>query len=134
MPRRLIEPTPDFLTAGIPSLDGKTPAEMVSAYRLGKGRGVWLNYGAHALTPFHEFSWRGVAEYDYWMLLVGRAALWAASREGDISIDSVLGDEGAVVERETSPFPGEVTVSINNGRTFTVELYELAEWLAMYPV
>lgn len=111
VPRRRIEPTPRFLTAAIPALDGKAPAEMVSAYNLGKGRGVWLNYGAHALAPFHEFSWRGVAEYDYWMLLVGRAALWAAFREGEVSVDSVLADEAGTLKREVPGTPGEVVLS-----------------------
>jgi len=96
-PRRLITPTPTFLTAGVPPLDGKQSTDVVSAYRLGKGRGVWLNYDAHALAPAPVFSYRGVAEYDYRMLLVGRAALWAASREGDISVESVLGDPPPVL-------------------------------------
>jgi Beta-galactosidase trimerisation domain/Beta-galactosidase len=107
--RRQVNPTPTSLTAGLPPLGGKAPAEMVSAYRLGKGRGVWLNYAAHALTPFRPFSRPGVAEYDYWMLLIGRAALWAASREGEVSVASVLGNQAAKVSRGAAS-PGEVVL------------------------
>lgn len=85
-PDRRLDPLPAFLTAGLPPLDGKTPPDVISAYRLGKGRGVWLNYPAWALTPYREFSWRGLAEYDYRMLWVGRAVLWAAGREGEVSV------------------------------------------------
>jgi hypothetical protein len=108
--RRQIKPTPTFLTTGIPALDGKAAADMASAYNLGKGRGAWLNYGAHALAPSHPFSWRGVADYDYWMLLVGRAALWAASRDGEVTVNSVLGDQAPAVEREGALALGEVVL------------------------
>ncbi len=88
-PKRAIEPAPEMLTAGLPVLDGKQASEVVGAYRLGKGRGVWLKYAAHALSPRHEFTWRGLAEYDYWMMLVGRAALWAASKDVPLAVTSV---------------------------------------------
>lgn len=84
--KRRIDPTPAMLTDGLPSLGGKIAKDMVTAYRMGKGRGVWLKYDTPSLTPRNEFTWRGLAEYDYRMLLVGRAALWAASREGEISV------------------------------------------------
>ncbi len=91
-PKRLVDPVPAALTQGVPMLGGKTAAETMSAYRLKAGRGVWLKYGAYTLTPGQEFTRRGLAEYDYWMLLVGRAALWAASREGEVEV-TVLGDK-----------------------------------------
>ncbi|MBM3498146.1 MAG: hypothetical protein FJX74_05700, partial [Armatimonadetes bacterium] len=109
--RRRINPTPSVLTDAIPTLGGKAAGEMVSAYHLGKGRGVWLNYAAYALAPMQAFSWRAVAEFDYWMLLVGRAALWAAGREGEVSVDAVLGPQALVQEREVLPTAGEVALS-----------------------
>jgi hypothetical protein len=119
--RRRIAPTPEWLVEGIPMLDGKAASESALAYQLGKGRGVWLNYGAHALTPSHPFTWRGLTEYDYWMLLVGRAALWAASREGTVSVASVLAPEGARASRgeETA---GEVVLNAERPMEATVAL------------
>jgi len=88
VPRRQITPTPAWLTAGIPSLDETPVADMVAAYRLADGRGVWLNYSTPSLVVNEQYSVRGAAEYDYRMLLVGRAALWAASRDGDVAVDA----------------------------------------------
>ncbi len=88
--KRRIDPTPAFLINGVPGFDGKTAADMVSAYRLGKGRGVWFRHGAGSLSAAPAYSARALAEYDYRMLLVGRAALWAASREGDVAFESVV--------------------------------------------
>jgi len=93
--KRRIEPTPAFLTDGVPGFDGKTAPAMVSAYRLGKGRGAWFSHGAVSMTAAPAFSVRGLAEYDYRMLLIGRAALWAASREGDVALESVAGGGAA---------------------------------------
>lgn len=112
--RRRILPTPTALTAGLPVLDDKKPYDIVSAYNLGKGRGVWLNYAAHALTPYKPFSPRSLAEYDYWMLLVGRAALWAASRQGHVAVESVLGEQAAVIRRDQMPLSAQVILS-NSG-------------------
>ncbi|MGC9318094.1 MAG: beta-galactosidase trimerization domain-containing protein [Armatimonadota bacterium] len=111
VPRREIAPTPAFLTAGIPALEDRAADEMVSAYTLGDGRGVWLNYGTDALTPRSTYSPQAQAAYDYWMLLIGRAALWAASREGEITIDSVLGDEAVTVDRSEPNLAGEVAIA-----------------------
>jgi hypothetical protein len=86
VPRRQITPLPPALADGLPVIGGKNTAEMVSAYRLGKGRGVWINDAAQSLVPFQEFNWRGLIDLDYWMLLVGRAAQWAAGREGDVTV------------------------------------------------
>ncbi len=83
---RRLGPTPDALTQGLPNLDGKAPAEVMWAYRLGKGRGVWMKYGAWTLTPRNAFSWSELALYDYRMLWVGRAVLWAAAVEPGISV------------------------------------------------
>jgi len=120
-PKRLIDPLPAALAKGLPVLDGKTSAQMAKAYRLGKGRGVWLSYGAHALTPHHAFSWRNLAEYDYWMLLVGRAALWAASRDSGASVESVLGSEPLVTTRgqETA---GQVAIASTAAEPLPVEV------------
>lgn len=93
--KRRIEPTPGFLTDGVPGFDGKSAADMISAYRLGKGRGVWFRHGAGSLSAAPAYSVRALAEYDYRMLLIGRAALWAASREGTMALESVAGGAGA---------------------------------------
>jgi hypothetical protein len=102
--KRRIDPLPAAMTDALPALDGAEPKAYTTAYRMGKGRGVWLNYGAHALTPYYEFTWRRLAEYDYRMLAVVRAVLWAASREGPISI-AVAGKPAGRVARG-QPGPG----------------------------
>ncbi|MBM4084818.1 MAG: hypothetical protein FJ272_08530, partial [Planctomycetes bacterium] len=117
--KRLLTPTPPALVQGLPMLDGKPAAQMVSAYRLRKGRGVWLKYGAQALVPTPEFTRRGLAEYDYWMLLVGRAALWAASREGDVAVSSVLGDQPFAARPGTA---GEIVLTAAQPLQATVAL------------
>ena len=92
-PKRAITPAPAALAQGLPTIGDKDLASYVSAYKLGKGRGAWINYSTQSLIPWQEFSWRGLVECDYWMLLVGRAALWAAGRDGDIGIAPVLGTQ-----------------------------------------
>ncbi|MBI3921993.1 MAG: beta-galactosidase trimerization domain-containing protein [Armatimonadetes bacterium] len=108
-PKRRIEPLPGFLNEGLPALDAKKPGEVMSVYRLGKGRAVWLNYPAWALTPYKDFSWQGLAEYDYRMLWVGRGILWAASKESQLSVSAAIGDNG-VTNANQSPSRGEVTI------------------------
>ena len=83
--------TPTMLADGIPQIDGEDYVAMTSGYTLGKGRGVWLKYGAFALTPNKPFTWRGLIDYDYRMLLLGRAAVWSARKASPLTITSVLG-------------------------------------------
>jgi len=116
VPRREITPTPTFLTAGIPSLTEEAVADMVSAYRLADGRGVRLNYGTQSLTPRPEYTPETAAAYDYWMLLVGRAALWAASREGDITVDRVFGEQPPTIDRSEPEPAGEAALSNSSDR------------------
>ncbi len=122
--RRQITPTPAWLTAGIPSLDETPVADTVTAYRLADGRGVWLNYSTRALVPNRQYSVRAAAEYDYRMLLVGRAALWATSRDGDVAVDDVFGDEPLVISRLDADASGEIGISNPSAEpvTATVEL------------
>jgi hypothetical protein len=91
--KRNITPLPAFLHEGIPlaEMAGRLdppldPQKLVSAYRLKKGRGVSLSYGAWTLTPHTQFSFRAQVNYDYWMMLVGRAVLWAAGKDSDITL------------------------------------------------
>ena len=93
---RRVSPQPTLLTAGLPKLDGKAPSEVMRAYRLGQGRGVWMTYSAWTLTPRQDFSWSGLAEYDYRMLWVGRAVLWAARADNraSVSFESTPGADG----------------------------------------
>jgi len=116
--RRKIDPTPSALINSLPVLDAKTAAQYVTAYRLGKGRGVWLNYGAQSVGPRREFSYRGLTEYDYWMALVGRAALWAAGNESPVGIDAINGDKPAALDRASHGNNVEVVLS-NGGEQST---------------
>ena len=104
---------------GLPKLYGREAKDLIDTYRLGKGRGVHLKYRARALIPHEPFSWRGLAEYDYRMLWVGRAVLWAAAREGDVSIEIQItkADAGHRVEatlatRSTKPIQVKVAVEL----------------------
>ncbi|NPV46074.1 MAG: hypothetical protein HPY69_03885 [Armatimonadetes bacterium] len=122
--KRQLSPLPGFITGGLPWVDPGPLTHSTTAYKLGKGRGVWLKYDAHGLTPRNYFSFRGLAEYDYRMLLVGRAALWAAGRDNDIELVSVAGPEPVTVQRDSLPATTELIM--NNRRTapvpVTVEL------------
>ena len=120
--RRQIEPTPAFLTAGIPRLDEKSASEMVDAYQLNEGRGVWLNYRTDALTPRPGWSPEAQAAYDYWMLMIGRAALWAAGREGDMRIEGVFGDETLSLDRAAEGAGGEVAISNQSAQPLSVDV------------
>ena len=93
---RRVSPQPTLLTDGLPRLDGKAPSEVMRAYRLGKGRGVWMQYSAWSLTLRQDFSWPGLALYDYRMLWVGRALLWAARKatRTAVSFESTPGADG----------------------------------------
>ncbi|MHB8997102.1 MAG: beta-galactosidase trimerization domain-containing protein [Armatimonadota bacterium] len=89
--------TPPLLADALPTIDGKNIADSVGTYQLGKGRGVWLKYGSSSLMPTKPFSYRALNEIDYWMLLVGRAAQWAANLEGQVQLGTVLGKQPARV-------------------------------------
>ena len=99
--RRLAAPGP-WLTEGLPELDGKSPADVIRAYRLGNGRGVWFNYAPWALTPKADFSYAGLAEYDYRMLWVARGLLWAAGRENAVGISFQARAQGGPVAQPPS--------------------------------
>jgi len=109
-PKRLIDPTPPALVEGLPAMDGRRAEEVMKAYRLGQGRGVWLNYETQSLTPRHEFSYAALADYDYWMLWVGRAALWAAGREGDLALTFFGGQPLEIEQTQTKP-QGEILLT-----------------------
>ncbi len=114
--------TPTMLADGIPQIDGEDYVSMTSGYTLGKGRGVWLKYGAFALTPNKPFTWRGLVDYDYRMLLVGRAAAWAAGKASPITITSVLGPEPLRLRRDAADAKGEVVLNTTGAETgVTVE-------------
>jgi hypothetical protein len=84
---------PAALAEALPTVDGKSIAAWATAYRLGQGRGVWLAYPSGALMPTKPFSYRALHEVDYWLLLVGRAAQWAAGLHSDMQLTAVLGRE-----------------------------------------
>jgi beta-galactosidase len=111
VPRRQVDPTPAFLTAGIPQLDDKPVAEVVSAYNLGEGRGVRLNYSTRSIVAAQGFSRREMNVYDYRMLLIGRAALWAAGRDGAITVDEMFDDEPLVINWADGGATGEMSLS-----------------------
>ncbi len=143
--KRRITPTPAMLAAGLPAIPTgsesvpQVAAEVASGYRLRDGRAAWLRYPAWALTPREPFSWRGLADYEYRMLLVGRAALWAAGREGAVQVSSVCGDEPLHVRRDdpdararvtlatTGDQPAEVTLALELRRPVDGATWELPE-------
>ena len=84
-----------LLTEALPTIGGKNIGTYANTYSLGKGRGVWLKYDSEALAPANQFSYRGLHEIDYWMLLVGRAAQWAAGLEGEVQFGTILGKQPA---------------------------------------
>lgn len=128
LPKRRIQPTPESLWQGLPVLPGAKegewmqPSDYITAYRLGKGRGVWLNYQAHALSPFRPFSWRNLAEYDYRMLIVGRAVLWAAGKEGVVALGQILSPEKVQIKRQDKAPAGSVIVHSKRAMTATMRL------------
>ena len=103
-PKRRTKATPPVLWQGVPLAEmarrsgvigGLSPtataeqaaAKALSCYTLGKGRGVALRYSAFALGPYLKFSYPALSEYDYWMMLVGRAVLWAAGHEPTVQVE-----------------------------------------------
>jgi len=138
--RRLPAPVP-WLMDGLPELDGKVPADVIRAYRLGAGRGAWLDYPTAALVPQHEFSYKGLAEYDYRLLWVVRSLLWAAGREGDVSVCFRARAQGGPVpqrpswvlelgRREVAPARLHVDVNVRcRGDGWVLALDEESEWV-----
>lgn len=129
-PARRLDPTPASLTDGLPQVGDWRAGNVVSAYELREGRGVWLNWPAHALTPRPSFTWRALAEYDYLMMLLGRAVLWAAGREGDVAVETAPVE----VAREAAPVTAEVGLANRADRpmqaTLAVELCRADDGLA----
>ena len=68
--------------------DVATAVKLFVTYGLGKGRGVHVTYPASAIGPRLSFSFRALTEYDYWMLVLGRAVLWASGRRPEVSVGS----------------------------------------------
>ncbi|MBC7287584.1 MAG: hypothetical protein H5T86_05970, partial [Armatimonadetes bacterium] len=120
-PERLIDPAPPALVEGLPVLDGRRPEEAIKAYRLGRGRGVWLNYATQSLAPSRAFSYAALADYDYWMLWVGRAALWAAGRDGPLSL-SFFGGRPLEVKREQTNPSAELSLTNRGDARAAVEV------------
>jgi hypothetical protein len=118
-PPRKLSPAPDELTAGLPDFDGKPAAAAISAYRLGKGRAVWLNYTTQALVPTQVYSRRALAEYDYRMLVVGRAALWAAGRVTQLTV--ALNAGGPLLWRAAKDAPAPAQITVTNAGPGTMD-------------
>lgn len=121
--RREITPAPVMLTGGLPALDGKPASQYVGAYQLGRGRGVWLKYSAQAITPFKEFSFRALSDYEYWMALAGRAALWAAGKEGTVQVAAVNGDETASISRDMTDSAAVLSLTTTARREIPVTVF-----------
>jgi len=112
---------PPTLADGLPTIAGKNVGSYVKTYKLGKGRGVWLNYSSSSLMPNNQFTYRGLHEIDYWMLLVGRAAQWAAGLEGEVQFGTVLGKQAAHVPLLGGK-AGDVTLSSSTNVAGTLAL------------
>jgi len=100
--KRRMKATPPALWQGVPlaemarrsgiggisatATSAQAAKKFIGSYTLGKGRGVALRYSAFALAPYLKFSYPALSEYDYWMMLVGRAVLWAAGREPTVQV------------------------------------------------
>ena len=78
--KREITPLPKSLCDALPSIETQIPAKQTKTYKLGRGKGVWINYRAYALTRDLEYSRNRFFEYDYQMMQVGRAIQWAAGK------------------------------------------------------
>lgn len=113
---------PPALDGGLPVVDGKPIGEWATAYRLGRGRGVWLRYGTGALLPTSEFSFRRLHELDYWLLLVGRAAQWAAGLDNDVQVSLTPGGQPLHVARGSREPAGEVVISSGHAGPATLSL------------
>ncbi|MEN6640901.1 MAG: beta-galactosidase [Armatimonadia bacterium] len=100
---------PASLTNGLPTLEKKL-SDFINTYKLGKGRGVWLKYDSPALGPRQEFSFPRLVEYDYWQLLLGRAAQWAAAKEPAVAV-TVFDDKPLEVGRVENPTAGQLTLT-----------------------
>lgn len=126
--KRQIKPTPEYLTQALPVLPGEKPntvmkpQDYITAYKLGKGRCVWFNYSAHALSPFRSFTWRNLAEYDYRMLPLGRAMQWAAGKESAVAIQSILSADPVRLGREDKALPGDIVITSTKAMPITVEV------------
>lgn len=125
--KRQITPTPESLISGLPPLpaqkpgDYLKPADVIMAYKLGKGRGVWIKSGAFALTPGTGFTYRGLTEYEYWMLAIGKAALWATGKEGPVAVKTILSDGDVRIGREDKSLPGDVVLTSTQAMPVTVQ-------------
>ncbi len=109
--KRQITPTPPALVDGLPILDKSKPADVIKAYKLAGGRGAWITYASSSLTPDRQFSYAALHDYDYWLLWVGRAALWAASRDGDLGLAAILGGEPLTIKQTAAQTTAGVVVS-----------------------
>lgn len=124
-PKRQIQPLPAPLADGLPILLPSNVRQYIQAYQMGQGRGVWLNYPTRALTPTAEFTYQGLAQYDYVMLVLGRAALWAAARDADLSVQ-FTGTQPVSLQRSAPAASQEVVLTSRVARPLTVQaVFEL---------
>lgn len=91
----------------------RTPEELIRTGAFGEGRWVALHYPTHStnqsLTSRLQ-PWPAAWEYEHYMSLLGRAALWAAGAEPVARLQTPA---GVTVPRED--LPGEVTVTVDAG-------------------
>jgi len=132
-PENRIQPLPAFLGTGtamavLPCMAGRLgdlPAErqndaglldeLLAAYRIGEGRGVQM--AARPELPYRR-GWQ--VEYEQWIQLVGRAALWTAGREPQINL--TLGIAAQSLERAELPArAGRLTWDNPTGEALTLQ-------------
>lgn len=92
--------------------DAELAARLVKRYRLGEGRALYLAYpgGDEALTPRQPFSYRTLAEYEYWAGFVAGAIRWAAGRDAAVQLTD-RPDRPVALHRDDLPTTLAVTVS-----------------------
>ena len=87
--KREIKPLPPTLCSALPTIETQVPEKQTKTYKLGRGKGVWINYRAYALTRELEYTRNRFFEYDYQMMQVGRAIQWAAGKTPRVQVTAV---------------------------------------------
>ena len=73
-----------------PVTDRSVAEALITAYGIGKGRGIHIAYPnvgqTNALVPLIPHGDVAEVEYDHWMAWVGKAVLWAAGKESGVDL------------------------------------------------
>lgn len=113
---------------------------IMSTRGTGRAGYEWVTDDGLPVTTIESFTGELTELDDVWSLVMDNIKVSLAKYASFIPYSGYMIIDGpdirpiTITFTENSPIYGEVIITVTPGRTMTISLYELEEWLAMYPV